>query len=58
MADRGLSVSEEGNFYRDGGRGVRSWVFSTDHKRIGILYLVSVLSLFTLGVAVGLVMRL
>jgi len=35
-----------------------SWLFSTDHKRIGILYLVSILSFFTIGVVLGLLLRL
>lgn len=38
--------------------GLRSWIFSTDHKRIGLLYLVSILSLFALGVTLGFLMRL
>jgi cytochrome c oxidase subunit 1 len=48
------------SFYDDYGRyrGLLSWLFTTDHKRIGILYLISVLSFFTVGVALGLLMRL
>ncbi|MEK7474638.1 MAG: cbb3-type cytochrome c oxidase subunit I [Candidatus Coatesbacteria bacterium] len=42
----------------DGRRGIRSWIFSTDHKRIGVLYLWSVLAFFAVGVALGLLMRL
>jgi cytochrome c oxidase subunit I len=30
-------------------RGLRSWLFTLDHKRIGIMYLVSILSAFLLG---------
>ncbi|MGB9774121.1 MAG: cytochrome c oxidase subunit I [Bacteroidota bacterium] len=42
-----------------GGRtGVASWIFSTDHKRIGVLYLVSMLTFFTVGVALGFLMKL
>ncbi|MDO8426441.1 MAG: cbb3-type cytochrome c oxidase subunit I [Deltaproteobacteria bacterium] len=39
-------------------RGVLSWVLSTDHKRIGVLYLIAVVSLFAAGAAIGFFMRL
>ncbi len=38
--------------------GISSWIFSTDHKRIGILYLVSILAFFVVGVSLGFLMRL
>jgi cytochrome c oxidase subunit 1 len=38
--------------------GLTSWIFSTDHKRIGLLYLGCILTLFAVGVSLGLVMRL
>jgi cytochrome c oxidase subunit 1 len=38
--------------------GILSWILSTDHKRIGILYLVSILTFFLAGVSIGLLMRL
>jgi len=38
--------------------GLWSWLTSTDHKRIGILYLVSMLTFFAVGVVLGLIMRL
>lgn len=38
--------------------GIFSWIFSTDHKRIGILYMVSVLTMFVIGVCLGLLIRL
>ncbi len=38
--------------------GILSWVLSTDHKRIGVMYLVSQLTFFLVGVALGFVMRL
>ncbi len=31
------------------GKGLRSWLFTLDHKRIGVMYLVSILSAFLLG---------
>ena len=35
-----------------------AWIFSTDHKRIGILYLISTISIFFTGVVIGFLMRL
>lgn len=45
-------------YNRDDKRGLKSWIFSTDHKRIGMLYLVSMLSFFMVAVGIGLMMRL
>ncbi len=44
--------------YKGKGTGLKSWIFSTDHKRIGILYLVSLLTFFAVGVIFGFLMRL
>ena len=44
--------------YRGKYTGIRAWIFSTDHKRIGILYLVSLSTFFLVGVSLGLLMRL
>jgi len=38
--------------------GIKGWVFSTDHKRIGILYLISIMTFFAVGVTLGFLMRL
>ncbi len=38
-------------------RGLRSWLFTLDHKRIGILYLVSILTSFLLGGIFAILMR-
>ena len=38
-------------------RGFRSWAFTLDHKRIGIMYLVSVLSSFLVGGIFALLIR-
>ncbi len=35
-----------------------AWIFSTDHKRIGLLYMFSVLAMFAAGVILGLLIRL
>ncbi len=39
-------------------KGLAAWLTSTDHKRVGILYLVSMLSFFLVGVGIGFMMRL
>jgi cytochrome c oxidase subunit 1 len=38
--------------------GILGWLFTTDHKRIGLLYLISTLAFFFVGVGLGLMMRL
>jgi cytochrome c oxidase subunit 1 len=38
--------------------GILSWIFTTDHKRIGILYLISTLTMFLTGATFALLMRL
>jgi cytochrome c oxidase subunit 1 len=38
-------------------KGIFAWIFSTDHKRIAILYLISLLSLFAIGATIGLLMK-
>ncbi|MFH1143713.1 MAG: cbb3-type cytochrome c oxidase subunit I, partial [Candidatus Eisenbacteria bacterium] len=38
--------------------GLRGWIFSTDHKRIGLLYMYSILAFVTVGVLLGLLIRL
>lgn len=44
--------------YNGKGRGLKSWILSTDHKRIGLLYLVTMLIFFAVGVTFGFLMRL
>lgn len=39
-------------------KGIFNWIFSTDHKKIGILYLISMLTFFAVGVVFGFLMRL
>ena len=38
--------------------GLASWIFSTDHKRIGLMYLFLMLCFFTVGMTLGFLMRL
>lgn len=44
--------------YQGRHKGLKGWIFSTDHKRIGILYLISMLTFFAVGVTFGFLMRL
>ncbi len=39
-------------------RGILGWILSTDHKRIGILYLVTMMFFFAIAVTIGVLMRL
>ncbi len=59
MACREDGAVASPSFYRTKGRygGILSWLFSTDHKRIGIMYLAAILSFFLVGVALGMLMR-
>ncbi|MCE1187510.1 MAG: cbb3-type cytochrome c oxidase subunit I [Ignavibacteria bacterium] len=38
--------------------GLKAWILSTDHKRIGLLYMVTMLFFFSVGVTFGVLMRL
>jgi cytochrome c oxidase subunit I len=48
------------SFYHTQGKygGVLSWLLSTDHKRIGVMYLAAILSFFLVGVTLGILMRI
>jgi cytochrome c oxidase subunit I len=48
------------DFYHEKTRfkGILSWIFSTDHKRIALLYLSVVISFFLIGMTLGVLMRL
>lgn len=50
----------EPNFFEYQGRfkGILGWILSTDHKRIGLLYLYSMMLFFAVGVFFGFMMRL
>jgi len=48
-----------GGFWQQGHRpGILGWLLSTDHKRIGIMYLCCVTSMFIVGALLGLAIRL
>jgi cytochrome c oxidase subunit 1 len=57
--DAAIIASQGAGFYASGRRtGILGWILSTDHKRIGILYLVSMAVFFLLAVMFGFLMRL
>lgn len=39
-------------------KGILGWILSTDHKRIGLLYLYTIVSFFLVGATLGLLMKL
>lgn len=58
MEDKATDGSR--SFYENEGkyRGLLAWLMSTDHKRIGIQYLLALLTFFSIGVTLGLLIRL
>ncbi len=44
--------------YLETGKGIRAYITSTDHKRIGLLYLYSIGIFFMVAVVIGLLMKL
>ncbi len=44
--------------YKGKHKGIFAWILSTDHKRIGILYLVALMSWFLVGMTLGVLIRL
>ena len=49
---------ESGVNYLNASYGIKSWLLTTDHKRIGLLYLASITFMFLLGGMAAVVMRL
>jgi cytochrome c oxidase subunit 1 len=45
------------SFYQEGGKTLWSWIYTLDHKRIGLMYLVSVLLMFAVGGIMALLVR-
>ncbi len=60
MANGTIALTEK-NFYEVSTNrysGILSWLLTTDHKRIGLMYLVSIMFFFLVGVILGVLMRL
>ena len=51
------SLAEPGENYLTCSRGIKSWLLTLDHKRIGVMYLVSILGAFLLGGIFALLVR-
>ncbi len=51
----GKSFYEEGTTKAKG--GIAAWIFSTDHKRIGLLYLISIVTFFIIGLLIAELIR-
>ncbi len=59
MNDMTATTPPGRGFFADGRYpGIFGWIFSTDHKRIGLLYLWSIVTFFCVGVLLGLLIRL
>ena len=52
------AVSVEKKNYLNAEYGIRSWLFTTDHKRIALLYLISITAMFFIGGFFALLIRL
>ena len=52
------AVSVERKNYLNAEYGIRSWLFTTDHKRIALLYLISITAMFFFGGFFALLIRL
>jgi cytochrome c oxidase subunit I len=52
------AVSTERKNYLNAEYGIRSWLFTTDHKRIALLYLISITAFFFIGGFFALLIRL
>jgi cytochrome c oxidase subunit I len=53
-----VAVPVERKNYLNAEYGIRSWLFTTDHKRIALLYLVSITAMFFIGGFFALLIRL
>jgi len=53
-----MAAQESQPSYLNQARGVLSWLFTLDHKRIGVMYLIAILAAFALGGFFAMLIRL
>jgi len=58
MASETMESVEKPSHYLNAGYGVKSWLLTRDHKRIAVLYLISITLFFLLGSAFAVLIRL
>jgi cytochrome c oxidase subunit 1 len=60
MSGTNTGPAYTGSYLEDYGsrKGLMAWLTTTDHKRIGIMYMVAMFSFFAVAVALGLLIRL
>jgi cytochrome c oxidase subunit 1 len=56
-ADQAPEQFPTGDNYLTHGRGVASWIFTLDHKRIAVMYMVLILTFFALGGTFAVLLR-
>jgi cytochrome c oxidase subunit 1 len=52
------AIPEERSYLDEGRPGIMGWLTSTDHKRIGVLYLASMVTFFLVAMTIGVLMRI
>jgi len=52
------AIPEERSYLDEGRPGILGWITSTDHKRIGVLYLASMVTFFLVAMTIGVLMRI
>jgi cytochrome c oxidase subunit 1 len=59
MSDMTATATSDRGFFDEAKySGIFGWIFSTDHKRIGLLYFWCIVAFFCIGVLLGLLIRL
>lgn len=58
MPNGTITLSSDYTSFYDTKKGILSWLLSTDHKRIGIMYLIGIVAFFVVGMFMAFLMRL